>query len=314
MLDEKLHNELAGDCEAMYCRANAFLKLDRKRWALEHYQLARTLAKDPVTAAQCDRAIAWLTKSLQARAEQANSAPAQSNQSNAVEVDPGKAKLSETATRGSVKPGPMLQPTPYDLSLITIQQRSAETDNVYKAVSTAVAAMPLRIKQQIDEAGIRWIICSTLVDYDPALVDAKARGWGPGLDFRYVAGTYSLKHNKILIAERALRTSDGVLSERGHRLETTLHETGHAYDKVLNYYSRDPAFRAAYEADCARLADAQRPKLKYYLQAGNAGPSETFAELFDKCIMQTANLPLELPNDITTTFPNCCVIMKRLLR
>ncbi len=314
MLDEKLHKELSGDCEAMYYRANAFLKLDRKRWALEHYQMARALAKDAVIAEECDQAIAWLTKSLKARAAQANSATAQSNQGNPVQADPSQAKLNQTATRGSFEPGPMLQPTPYDLSLITIQQRSAETDNVYEAVSKAVAAIPLRIKQQIDQAGIRWIICSTLVDYDPSLADVKARGWGPGLDFRYVAGTYSPKHNKILIAERALRTSDGVLSVRSHRLETTLHETGHAYDKVLNYYSRDPAFRAAYEADSRRLTDLQLQKYKYYLQAGNTGSSETFAELFDKCIMQTANLPLELPSDIATTFPNCFVIMKRVLR
>lgn len=210
--------------------------------------------------------------------------------------------------------GASTEPTAYDLSLITIEERSPEADDVYRAVSKAVAVIPLKVKRQLTDAGISWVICPTLVEYDPSLANVQSRGWAPGKDFRYVAGTYSFKHNKVLIAVRALRTSDSVMATRGHRLETTLHESGHAYDHVLNKYSRDPVFRAAYEADCARLNDTQRQKLKYFLQAGDAGPSETFAELFAKSLLLKAKLPIEVPNGLESAFPNTLGVMEKLLK
>jgi len=202
----------------------------------------------------------------------------------------------------------------YDQSLITVVRGDPATDEVYAAVSKAVSLIPTRIKHQIADDGISWVVCSKLVDYYPAMANMQSRGWAPGQDYRYVAGCYSPKFNKVLIGVRALRTSDGIMTLRGHRLQTTLHETGHAYDKVLKFYSCEPVFRAAYQSDCAKLTTSQRAKLKYFLQEGDAGASETFAELFAESLMVKAAIPFELPGNIDETFPRTLEVMKRLLK
>ena len=60
----------------------------------------------------------------------------------------------------------------------------------------------------------------------------------------------------------------------------TRHEVGHAADEVYGNFSQDPAFRAAYNADVADIRANNTPVDPYYLQAGDAGPEETFAEAF----------------------------------
>ncbi len=318
LLDETIHEELSGDCDAMYYRANAFLKLDRPQWAIEHYRKARALAKDGATIEQCDQAISWLTNFQKAKTNRNGGPQADLNTRQPSQSQPNLrpsssivAKPSQTNNYSDSKPG---EPSAYDLSLITVVEGDPDIDEVYSAVSKAVSLIPTRIKHQIADDGISWVVCPKLVDYYPAMANLQSRGWAPGQDYRYVAGCYSPKFNKVLIGVRALRTFDGVMATRGHRLQTTLHETGHAYDKVLKFYSRDPVFRAAYESDCAKLTAVQRQKLKYFLQESNAGLSETFAELFAESLMLKANVPFELPDGIDVVFPNTLEVMRRLLR
>ena len=314
LLDESLHHELVGDCDAMYYRANAFVKLDRPQWAMEHYRQAHALAKDNAIIEQCDQAISLLTN-FQKSKTNGNDVPVQTERNTRL---PGQsqpssisANPSQTNNESDSKPG---EPSVYDLSLITVIEGDTAVDGVFSAVSKAVSLIPARIKHQIADDGITWVVCPKLVDYYPAMANMQSRGWTKGQDYRYIAGCYSPKFNKVLIAVRALRTSDGVMATRGHRMQTTLHETGHAYDKVLKFYSLDQVFRGAYECDCAKLSAVQRQKLKYFLQEGNAGLSETFAELFAEILMLKANVPFELPDRIDVVFPNTLDVMIRLLR
>lgn len=204
-------------------------------------------------------------------------------------------------------------PTEYDRSLVSVFQRSEETPPVYHAVVHAVAALPPGVKDTLVKAGVRWKVVPTLVDYDQRLADMQARGWKEGNDFRYVAGTYSFRHNEVLIAVRALRPKDGVMAARGHRLQTTLHETGHGYDHVIGKYSKTADFRSAYNDDVSRLSSDQRSELKYYLQADDAGPNETFAELFAEGVMRQAKIQPET-GEIVQFFPRTFEVVARLLR
>lgn len=206
-----------------------------------------------------------------------------------------------------------LVPTEYDKSLVDVFQRSDETPPVYWAVARAVAALPPGVKDTLAKAGVRWKVVPTLSSYDSRFDDMQARGWKEGNTFRNVAGTYSKVHNEVLIAVRAIRPKDNVMAPRGHRFQTTLHETGHGYDNILGMFSRSAEFRNAYNDDIARLTGDQRIQLKYYLQAQNAGPSECFAELFAEGVMRAAGIQPELP-EILQFFPRSFEVVRRILR
>lgn len=199
-----------------------------------------------------------------------------------------------------------------DNALIEVVSHTSDTDQVYQAVLRAVDSIPESVKNTLVRNGVRWKIVSTLIDYDPLLAAKPARGWGDGRDFRYVAGTYSFRHKAVLIAEKALRTKDNVLSLKGHRLLTTLHETGHAFDWAMKHFSKTAEFRSAYNQDIAALNDEQRKKLQYYLQSNDAGPEETFAELFADVIVQQEHLPQERPS-VIEFFPSCFSVVRNLL-
>mgnify|MGYP002630234085 CR=1 FL=1 len=61
------------------------------------------------------------------------------------------------------------------------------------------------------------------------------------------------------------------------------HEIGHAYDHAINPLqdlSQSPEFLAAFRKDKAAMNSIVRGNLKYFIQRGDAGPSEAFAEGF----------------------------------
>lgn len=57
-------------------------------------------------------------------------------------------------------------------------------------------------------------------------------------------------------------------------MDVLFHEVGHAYDLATGFMSRSEGFKAAFNSVNREL---WRP---YYLQLGNAGLSEAFAESF----------------------------------
>jgi hypothetical protein len=58
------------------------------------------------------------------------------------------------------------------------------------------------------------------------------------------------------------------------------HEFGHAVDQYLGNYSHTPEFVAAYNKGARSISGYEARVLSYYLQPGDAGREETFAELF----------------------------------
>ena len=58
------------------------------------------------------------------------------------------------------------------------------------------------------------------------------------------------------------------------------HETGHALDDCLGWFSNTEEFKHPYLLDLAQVPAEQSGKLHYFLQKAERGPTETFAELF----------------------------------
>jgi hypothetical protein len=321
LLNEAIHPELASNATAMYYRANAFVQIGRPRYALEHYKKAKAITQDPAMIKLCDQAIATLSTGLLQGTIRPRM-PKAENKSISASADSAK-KEPEHATTSSnqrqsqngvnVEVTQELKPTPYDLSLVEAISKGPETDTVYKEVSLAVAAIPLRIKRQLDDAGVRWKVVPTLVDYSPEAAGRVSPGW-EGKDYSYVGGTVLRKSNEVIIAVRARRSNDGVLDLCKHRRRCTLHETGHAFDHiVLNTFSATPEFLDAYAFDCERLNAAQRQHRAFELQPGGSGPAETFATLFAQAVEQKAHLREDIVNDLAKDFPRSFEVVKRLI-
>jgi hypothetical protein len=54
---------------------------------------------------------------------------------------------------------------------------------------------------------------------------------------------------------------------------------GHAVDNCLGGFSRTDEFKHAYYLDIGQIDDDLKPRVSYFLQPGQGGPSEAFAEL-----------------------------------
>jgi hypothetical protein len=321
LLNEAIHPELASNATAMYYRANAFVQIGRPSYALEHYKKAKAITQDPAMITLCDQAIATLSTGLLQGTIRPRM-PKAENRSISASTDSAR-KESERATTTFNQSQPQngvkvevtqgLQPTSYDLSLVEAISKGPESDAVYKEVSLAVAAIPLRIKSQLVNAGVRWKVVPTLVDYCPEAIGKLSPGW-EGKDYSYVGGTVLRKSNEVIIAVRARRGKDGVLDLCKRWRRCTLHETGHAFDHiVLNTFSATPEFMDAYAFDCERLNKAQRQHRAFELQPGGSGPAETFATLFAQAVEQKSHLQADAASDLAKDFPRSFEVVKHLI-
>ncbi len=115
----------------------------------------------------------------------------------------------------------------------------------------------------------------------------------------------------MVVAEVHADYATGQEVPSGRIAGVTRHELGHAADEVYGHFSRDPAFRAAYNADVADIRANNTPVDPYYLQAGDAGPEETFAEVFAQ--MYGGGLDSITPNFLGA-FPRSVQAMRHKLR
>jgi hypothetical protein len=101
-----------------------------------------------------------------------------------------------------------------------------------------------------------------------------------------VYGMYNRTTKRVVMAEKAMqpdpvgRTSMVPLRDVQRREGILRHEFGHAVDEYLGNYSHSAEFKAAYAKGLKTISQHERKVLSYYLQPGDAGREETFAEIF----------------------------------
>jgi len=141
----------------------------------------------------------------------------------------------------------------------TISKMSAETRDVLATSQTEIVA------------------ANKLTDALPELKGQKPRGWPPGLTWDAVDGAYSPSRNMVVVAEETA-DSNGKWVKSKRTEDVTRHEVGHAVDFGLGKLSNTAAFTKAYDEDEKNMPPKLAPTLKYFLQNGDGGKEEAFAE------------------------------------
>ena len=143
-----------------------------------------------------------------------------------------------------------------------------------KVISDAIKRVPEKVRGIVSRYGGEVVAIRSIKDV-PDISEGKA-------EFGETAGLFDPETKKAYLPE---------LSAKGRRIDSwwtgsmdvggvARHEYGHMADAALGDVSLSPEFKAAYEADKSKLGWWAKRKLAYFLQEGDDGLQEAFAEVF----------------------------------
>jgi len=148
-----------------------------------------------------------------------------------------------------------------DNRLISVKEHTPNTDQVYRSVVRGLAFLPKSIKQFFVANGVTVAITPTAEE----------------LGIPAAGSEYDIANKRVIICER---NPDGTTSDISRLDITTLHELGHAFDRLHGYPSGDDEFQQAYSLEAPLVPQKYRKILSHFLQPGLHGPRECFASLF----------------------------------
>ncbi len=152
----------------------------------------------------------------------------------------------------------------------------APTTSFTDRVNDTYNHLPQNVRDALDKDNVKVVPTDRVTDVMPELKGEKPRGWPPGSSWDDVDGAYDVGGKRIIVAER--QTSPK--SPGSNNIEgLTRHETGHAVDH-LKSFSDSKEFKDAYDREAANIPKPDSETLKYFLQKGEAGREEAFAEMF----------------------------------
>ncbi len=142
-------------------------------------------------------------------------------------------------------------------------------------VNDTYNGLPQNVRDALAKDGVKVVPTDKVTDIMPELAGQKPRGWPPGSSWDDVDGAYDIGGKRIIVAQRQSSPTPTTNDIAG----LTRHETGHAVDHLHNFSSRAD-FQTAYDREVAVVPTADTQPLDYFLQKGDAGREETFAETF----------------------------------
>jgi len=173
-----------------------------------------------------------------------------------------------------------------------------------------VDEMSDKVLAKLVEGGQTFRFGNTVTQLYPELKGVTPRGWPRGSTWDEAEGLHKGSRKEIATT-RYFKKRNGELVETKRARGVVYHETGHGFDQSHGYISHSEAFRRAYAEDIKKIKGRDlRKDLKYYLQKGDAGPSEAFAEVF---AWETGNTGAGWWTDIRKYFPETTKFMKGLL-
>ncbi len=172
---------------------------------------------------------------------------------------------------------------PYVMSLM---KRNANVSEAFaREIAQQFTCIPINVRAALQRSGYHLTLSRTVPSAVPSTRGRQVRGYQRTTTWNNIFGMFNRGSKQVIMAEYA--ESEGAapqlvtLNDGRRRLGILKHECGHAVDEMLQNYSHNAAFAAAYNKGVARLStDYDRRMLEYYLQAGDAGKEEAFAEVF----------------------------------
>lgn len=173
------------------------------------------------------------------------------------------------------------------------------SDDAGYTVHWAWDALPASVRRVVVDGGYRIIIARRLGDVYPEHADKPAPGYPDGQTYRSAGGWCFYDRREAAVFEQRLER--GLYVATSSLAGTARHEIGHAYDAII-HASASGVFRLAYIEDSC--SGESRP---YFLQHGDRGYEETFAELFACRVGGGSGA------DIRGVWPCCDALVGRLL-
>jgi hypothetical protein len=144
--------------------------------------------------------------------------------------------------------------------------------------------LPERVINLLMAKNYRIIAARSVTDLAESWKNEHPKGYRKGATYEQAGALTLPSRNIIVIAEEALLKTQLVNLDDQSLLAASLeHEVGHAMDFSLSEKSLSSSkeFIAAYDADVHDLSTADRGEFGYFLQPGEQGRQETFAEIFN---------------------------------
>jgi hypothetical protein len=179
-----------------------------------------------------------------------------------------------------------------DDKYIIIKHQTANTSNAKRGVQLGLSRIPKNLKEAVFNEGCKIVITPTVLEYHPDLASEKPRGYTHGGGYDNTPAMFMSHDNEIIIAEKWGWNNGPATVYPMDAYEDCLgHEFGHAFDWFLgkaiqgkhrNFWkiSETNWFIKTYTKEVNNLTNSQRKEVEYYVQQGEAGASELFAELF----------------------------------
>lgn len=208
----------------------------------------------------------------------------------------------------------------------TIAFRGGEVSDGFRSTVTSFFdSLPPSIAETLAENDISIAVGDRMTSIAPELKGQHPRGYPAGATWDWSTGAFMPEKREIIVSETYRMAGTKVfVSPTSFEIRGTLaHETGHGVDRALGraskqfyYESRRPEFIAAYKLDAkgVRAAGKADPlgiiqgRYRYYMQKGDAGPSEAFAESFAQII----NGP-RFGKDMAKMFPRVTAYIQKLI-
>lgn len=167
-----------------------------------------------------------------------------------------------------------------------VEQDANVSQEFVSEIQRDLRKIPMNLLVALSNSGYRVIISESLVNAVPAARNQQVRGYQAHSTWDTVYGMFNRTTRRVVMAEKAMqpdptgRTAMMPLRDQQRRDGILRHEFGHAVDQYLGNLSHSPAFIAAYNRGVKSVSPYEARVLNYYLQPGDAGREETFAELF----------------------------------
>lgn len=186
------------------------------------------------------------------------------------------------------------------------------TPEFVSEIKSMLVALPLPVLAFLHDVGCHITITPSVIEKDFRIQNTVPRGWDGEASWKDSPAMFDGKDVVISEYHADQRTDEYVRCT--NEIGVVRHETGHALDRYSGNLTEAEEFKHAYFLDAAKVPEELKGKLAYFLQPGDAGPAETFAELFchkaggetDKGRMQACDL-------VHQYFPLCNQVLGKVM-